>query len=78
VIGGLACLAVAMCGALLLIATKLFGAAAGLVTVAVAAVPFATLWFAMPLHRRAQVRAGGVVTAGRRDEPSEVERSAAG
>lgn len=49
---GLAFLGLAMCGALLLVATKLFGVAAGVVTVALAAIPFTTLWFAMPLLRR--------------------------
>ena len=51
-IAGLAFLALAMCGCLLLIATTLFGVFAGLLTVAVAALPFATLWFALPLLRR--------------------------
>lgn len=56
VIAGLAFLALSMCGALLLVATKLFGAAAGTITVAATAVPFAVLWFAMPLRRRARLR----------------------
>ena len=51
VIVGLGFLALAMCGCLLLITTKLFGVAAGLVTAVVGAVPFAVLWFAMPLRR---------------------------
>ena len=52
VIAGLAFLALAMCGALLLVATKLFGAAVGTVTVAVGALPFLLLWFLLPLRRR--------------------------
>jgi O-antigen/teichoic acid export membrane protein len=52
VIAGLACLAVAMCGSLLLVATKLFGVAAGAVTTIAVAAAFGVLWFAMPLRRR--------------------------
>jgi hypothetical protein len=51
VIAGLGFLALAMCGCLLLVTTKLFGAAAGVVTAVVGAVPFAALWFAVPLRR---------------------------
>jgi Family of unknown function (DUF6328) len=53
VIVGLGSLALAMCGSLLLVATKLFGQTAGIVTVATASLPFALLWFALPLRRRA-------------------------
>jgi anti-anti-sigma factor len=52
VIVGLAFLALAMCGSLLLVTSKLFGAAAGIVTAALMAVPFASLWFLLPLGRR--------------------------
>jgi hypothetical protein len=52
VIAGLAFLAVAMCGSLLLVATKLFGTAVGVITATIGAIPFALLWFAMPLRRR--------------------------
>ena len=52
VIAGLACLALAMCGSLLLVTTKLFGVTAGVLTTAVAALPFTILWFAIPLRRR--------------------------
>jgi anti-anti-sigma factor len=52
-IAGLAFLALAMCGSLLLVTTKLFGAAAGAITAGAMAVPFAGLWFAAPLLRRA-------------------------
>jgi len=40
-----------MCGCLLLVTTKLFGVAAGVVTAVVGAAPFAVLWFAAPLRR---------------------------
>jgi hypothetical protein len=52
VIAGLAFLALAMCGCLLLVATKLFGEIAGLLTLFLAAIPFAVLWFVAPLSRR--------------------------
>jgi hypothetical protein len=51
-IAGLGFLAIAMCGCVLLVATKLFGTGAGALTTAFAAVPFAGLWFAMPLRRQ--------------------------
>ena len=59
VIGGLAFLALAMCGCLLLVAAKMFGATAGVCTAGVAAAVFGALWFAIPLARlRALERAG--------------------
>jgi Family of unknown function (DUF6328) len=42
----------AMCGCLLLVATRLFGVGAGAVTTLAVAAPFAVLWFAMPIRRR--------------------------
>lgn len=51
VIAGLVCLALAMCGCLLLVTTKLFGVGAGVVTAALGAVPFVLLWFVLPLRR---------------------------
>ncbi|MHB8233780.1 MAG: DUF6328 family protein [Solirubrobacteraceae bacterium] len=54
VIVGLVFLALAMCGALLLVTTKLFGATAGAATAASLAVAFAVLWFLAPLSRRAE------------------------
>lgn len=51
-IAGLVLLALAMCGALLLVTTKLFGIPAGVLTAILGAVPFAVLWFAIPLRRR--------------------------
>jgi anti-anti-sigma factor len=52
-IAGLLFLALSMCGSLLLVTTKLFGATAGVITAALVAVPFALLWFVAPLYRRA-------------------------
>jgi hypothetical protein len=52
VIVGLAFLALAMSGCLLLVATKLFGVLAGILTLTVGAAGFGALWFAIPLHRR--------------------------
>jgi hypothetical protein len=51
VIAGLAFLALAMCGCMLLVTTKLFGIPAGVLTASAAALPFAVLWFAIPLRR---------------------------
>jgi anti-anti-sigma factor len=53
VIVGLVFLALSMCGAMLLVTTKLFGATAGIITSALVAVPFALVWFIAPLLRRA-------------------------
>jgi membrane associated rhomboid family serine protease len=55
VIVGLAFLALAMCGCLLLVATKLFGATAGVATAAVAALAFGLMWFVAPLRRRREL-----------------------
>jgi hypothetical protein len=52
VIAGLAFLALAMCGCLLLVTTKLFGLTAGVLTASIGALPFALLWFAAPIKRR--------------------------
>jgi hypothetical protein len=48
---GLAFLALAMCGCLLLVTTKLYGIPAGVLTASLATLPFALLWFAIPLRR---------------------------
>jgi len=73
VVAGLAFLAAAMCGCLLFVATKLFGVLAGVLTVVLGGLPFATLWFLMPMHRRRQKGppAGASVAAA---EPSPVRR----
>lgn len=52
-IAGLVFLALAMCGSLLLVTTKLFGATPGVVTAALVALAFGGLWFVAPLMRRA-------------------------
>ncbi len=57
VIAGLAFLALAMCGALLLVATKLFGPTVGAITVILGALPLLLLWFLLPLRRRARLDA---------------------
>jgi hypothetical protein len=51
VIVGLAFLALAMCGCLLLVTTKLFGLTAGVLTASIGALPFVLLWFALPIKR---------------------------
>ncbi|HEY2719138.1 MAG TPA: DUF6328 family protein [Solirubrobacteraceae bacterium] len=51
-IAGLAFLVLAMCGSLLLVTTKLFGATAGAITAVLVGVLFGWLWFAAPLLRR--------------------------
>lgn len=50
-ITGLAFLALAMCGCVLLVTTKLFGLGAAVVTTCLVAVPFVVLWFLAPLAR---------------------------
>jgi hypothetical protein len=55
VIAGLVFLALSMCGALMLVATKLFGDVAGVLTAASAVVIFALIWFIPPLLRRASI-----------------------
>jgi hypothetical protein len=54
-IAGLGFLALAMCGSLLLVATKLFGVTTGVITVLLASVPFTVIWFVMPLLRKARL-----------------------
>jgi hypothetical protein len=57
VMAGLSFLALAMCGSLLLVATKLFGVAVGVSTGVVAAFPFAIVWLLTPLRRRRKLEA---------------------
>ena len=57
VIAGLAFLALAMCGCLLLVATKLFGEFAGILAAVLGVLPFVLLWFVMPLRRRRKLDA---------------------
>jgi anti-anti-sigma factor len=71
---GLALLAVAMCGSLLLVTTKLYGATAGTITAALVAVAFAVLWFIAPLLRGAAHDNAAAGAAGR----AHTTRSASG
>lgn len=64
VIAGLAFLALAMCGCLLLVTSKLFGIPAGMLTASLAALPFTVFWFAVPLRRLRMLNA-----CQRRSEP---------
>jgi hypothetical protein len=63
VITGLTLLALAMCGSLLLVATKLFGVETGAITVGVAASGFLFLWFGMPLIRKARLSSARLSSA---------------
>ncbi|HEU0249158.1 MAG TPA: DUF6328 family protein [Solirubrobacteraceae bacterium] len=65
VIAGLAFLALAMCGCLLLVTTKLFGVTAGVLTASIGALPFITLWFAGPMWRLRQLERDGKDRASR-------------
>lgn len=60
-LAGLGFLALAMCGALLLVDAVLFGEAVGVIGAAAMGVPFGILWFAIPLRRRGRgtARASG-------------------
>jgi hypothetical protein len=75
-VAGLGFLALAMCGSLLLVATKLFGVGTGVVTVAVASMAFIAIWFAMPLLRKLKLDAAqpesGEQAAGHRRGPEEL------
>lgn len=51
VIAGLVFLALAMCGCLLLVTTKLFGVMAGVLAASIGAIPFVVLWFVVPIRR---------------------------
>jgi len=55
---GLAFLALAMTGAIMLITDVLFGTAATIVTTGLAALAFTFFWFALPLQRRLRLSAG--------------------
>jgi Family of unknown function (DUF6328) len=69
VVAGLAFLALAMCGALLLVATKLFGPLVGALTVSFGALPFLLLWFLLPLRRRARLDESLITQDGAADRP---------
>jgi len=59
VLVGMAFLALAMCGCLLLVTTKLLGAGWGVVITALASIPFLLLWFAIPMRRAAALGRDG-------------------
>jgi hypothetical protein len=58
-IAGLACLALAMTGAIVLITDVLFGSVATIVTGTAALSVFLLLWYAMPLKRRLSLEKPG-------------------
>ena len=62
-IAGLAFLALAMTGAIMLITDVLFGTAATIVTSALALAMFALFWAALPLQRRVSSRRGAGLAA---------------
>jgi hypothetical protein len=64
VIAGIGFLALAMCGCLLLVTTKLFGAGWGALTAALASIPFLALWFAIPMRRAAALSRDGRLARG--------------
>lgn len=72
---GLVFLALAMCGSLLLVTTKLFGAGAGALTAGLLALPFALLWFVAPLLRRAGAAAGQSTESAATHENERLSRS---
>jgi hypothetical protein len=74
VIAGLAFLALAMCGSLMLVATKLFGVTAGVVTIAFGAIRFAVLWFGLPLRRKLKLDASRRRLATPRSEDRGLDR----
>lgn len=58
-LAGLGFLALAICGALLLVASVLFGTAAGALTASAGALVFGLLWFAVPMRRAWRDHVGG-------------------
>jgi Family of unknown function (DUF6328) len=56
-IAGLAALAVAMSGAILLVSNLVFGTLAAIVATAAVLVTFGSIWYGLPLRRRASLRA---------------------
>ena len=57
VIAGLVFLALAMCGCMLLVTTKLFGQEVGSLTASIGALAFTVLWFVRPLNRLRELNA---------------------
>ena len=67
-IGGLAFLALAMTGAVILITHVLFGTAMTIVTAVLAVSMFAVLWYALPLRARFRYQAEGLEPVGLPEE----------
>ena len=67
-IAGLAFLALAMTGAIMLITDVLFGTAATVVTSVLALATFAVFWAALPLQRRGRLRSKGLLPPDRPEE----------
>jgi high-affinity Fe2+/Pb2+ permease len=63
-IAGLAALAVAMSGAILLVSNLVFGTAAAIVATAGILATFGAVWYGMPLRRRARLNPGGRAAGG--------------
>ncbi len=57
VIAGLGFLALAMCGCMLLVTTKLDGIFAGILTASLVSIPFVVMWFAIPVRRLLELEA---------------------
>ncbi len=71
VICGMAFLALAMCGCILLVTTKLLGAGWGAVLTVAGGLPFALLWFVLPVSRRMRLgRPSGLVATRPQRTPS--------
>jgi anti-anti-sigma factor len=70
---GLVLLAAAMCGSVLLVTAKLYGATAGVITAALLAIAFALLWFGAPLYRRGEQGSAG--SPGRQQPAAATPRS---
>src|ERR1700753_2571921 len=58
VIVGMFFLALALCGCLLLVTAKLFGVTTGALAAGLGAIPFAVLWFVVPVRRAAELSRG--------------------
>jgi hypothetical protein len=57
----------AMCGCLLLVTTNLFGVTTGVLTAALAAIPFVVPWFLIPMRRAAELSRRGAREASSAD-----------
>jgi hypothetical protein len=64
VIAGLGFLALAMCSCLLLVTSQIYGTLAGALTAGLGVLPFAILWFAIPLRRLRELDARAAEQSG--------------